>query len=94
MPEILHIGIDSICILRERLGFELYGSVKKTQARTAMPTATIIDMIGRLSVCLTAVTKLMRGVVYVIYYCYEGAAGRARDASDVMTPCQSFLTRI
>ena len=54
-----HIGIDSICILRERAGFESDGSAKKYQERRATPTATIQGIICRLSVCLAAVKKLM-----------------------------------
>lgn len=63
----LHIGMDSICILRAGFGFGWRGSAMRYQERVAMPTATIVDTIGRLSVCFAAVRKLMRLMVEFVY---------------------------
>ena len=66
MNSSLHIGIDSICILRVSFGFELKGLARIYQERKAMPTATIADGIGRLNVCFAAVRKLMGRSIYVV----------------------------
>lgn len=58
----VHIGIDWICILRDNLGLlKTKESARKYQeSRRAMPTATMVEMRGRLSVCFAAVRKLMK----------------------------------
>lgn len=53
----LHMGIDSICILREMAG--LGRSVTKYQERKAMPTVMAMELIGRLRVVLMLDRKLM-----------------------------------
>ena len=60
------MGIDSICILRDRDGFRWNESAKKYHERKARPTATILDVIGLLSVCFAAAKKLMEECVCAI----------------------------
>lgn len=55
----IHIGMDSICILRDRIGFDWNESAKNHQDSKTMPTATIEEAVGRLKVCFAAVRKLM-----------------------------------
>lgn len=53
------MGIDSICILRVRLGLgeEL---AARPQARNARPTAVEAEANGRLSACFVMVSRLIR----------------------------------
>lgn len=63
---LLHIGMDSICILRVRLGFAFRKSAIRYQEKKATPTVMTIDVIGRLNVCFATARKLMENVVALV----------------------------
>lgn len=84
------MGMDSICILRESVGFEFKGSAMRYQDKTAMPTATRIDVIGLLNVCFAAVRRLMR-VDCSMELC-ERLVCNVKSTSDALTSLETFKT--
>lgn len=70
---IVHIGIDSICILRVAFVF-LLESVTSHQTKNATPTAKIDDTSGRF-ICLAAAAKY----ISVGRWTWQGANGDAAD---------------